>query len=204
MPDLIDQLRGVLANRPLPRWGRMGPELGYGRHRGPARTESRRAAVLIALFERDGWWRLPLTMRHAGMSRHQGQISLPGGLIEPGETGEAAAVREFGEELGPTSIEILGALDDCYVYVSDTVATPWVGVIERLDVWQPNPREVERVIEVPVDSLNAPEVRNAITIQRGPLRFDAPSFAIGEDRVWGATAVMLDQLAKLISLGKQA
>jgi 8-oxo-dGTP pyrophosphatase MutT (NUDIX family) len=159
--------------------------------------------VLIALFERDGAWWLPLTVRHAGMSRHQGQISLPGGLIEPGEASEIAAVREFGEELGPTPIEILGSLNDCYVYVSDTVATPWVGVIQRVDEWQPNPREVERVIEFPIELLSDLTSRDAITIRRGPLQFEAPGFAIGEDHVWGATAVMLEQLSRLISLERK-
>lgn len=199
MSDLIDNLRNSLASLPLPRASCMVPELSYGRHHGPARRESRRAAVLLALFHRDGQWWLPLTVRHPGMSRHQGQISLPGGLIDPGESSEAAAVREFTEELGdPKIIQTLGRLDDCYVYVSDTLVTPWVARLEILHDWRPNPCEVDRVIEMPVALLNDPSARRVRAICRGPLIFKAPGYAVGEDHVWGATAVMLEQFAALI------
>jgi 8-oxo-dGTP pyrophosphatase MutT (NUDIX family) len=199
MSDLINNLRTALANRPLPLARCMVPELSYGRHHGPARRESRRASVLLALFDRaDQWW-LPLTLRHPGMSRHQGQISLPGGLIDPGETSEAAAVREFTEELGGSmSIEVLGRLDNCYVYVSDTLVTPWIARLESSHCWLPNPCEVERVIEMPVALLNDPAARRVTTVCRGPLKFKTPGYAVGEDHVWGATAVMLEQFAALI------
>jgi len=198
MNDSIDNLRQALAQRPLPRWSRMGPELGYGRHRGPARSTTRQAAVLIALFHREDEWRLPLTVRPAGMSRHQGQISLPGGLIEPNEDSEAAALREFGEELGPASVEIVGALEECYVYVSDTVVIPWVGVIQRHRAWQPNPREVERVIEMPLKLLEDPAAQSISIVQRGPLQFKSPGYDVGTDHVWGATAVILEQFSNLL------
>lgn len=198
MQNLIENLRHSLAERPRPRWGSMGPELSYGRHRGPARATTRRAAVLLALFEQAGQWWLPLTVRHLNMSRHQGQISLPGGLIEPGEGSDDAAVREFIEELGPSRVEMLDQLEACYVYVSDTLVTPWVGVIARPQAWQPNPREVERVIELPVAALTDPAARRVVTLQRGPLQFTAPGFAIGDDHVWGATAVILEQLSNLL------
>lgn len=198
MQNLIENLRHSLVERPLPRWGAMGPELSYGRHRGPAREATRRAAVLLAMYEFDGQWWLPLTVRHSDMSRHQGQISLPGGLIEPGEGSDDAAVREFIEELGPSRVEMLGRLEACYVYVSDTLVTPWVGTIARPQAWQPNPREVERVIEMPLALLTDTAARRVAPLERGPLQFTAPGFAIGGDHVWGATAVILEQLSNLL------
>jgi 8-oxo-dGTP pyrophosphatase MutT (NUDIX family) len=198
MLDVIDRLKQALSRQPRTHWGTMAPELSYGRQHGPARTASRRAAVLVALFRHNDTWGFPLTVRHLGLSRHQGQISLPGGLIEPGETSAAAAVREFTEELGPAEIELLGPLDPCYVYVSDTLATPWVGTIRGTKSWQPNPREVERVIEMPLGLLTDRAARGVITIRRGPLEFVAPSFVIGNDHVWGATAVILEQLSNYL------
>lgn len=210
MQELIDRLRlrlaqpdmgqviGTLVFSKARRGSTMGPQLSYGRHRGPARDTTRRAAVLLAMYEHDGHWWFPLTVRHSGMTRHQGQISLPGGLIEPGEKGCAAAVREFNEELGPARIEILDHLEACYVYVSDTFVTPWIGVIAKPREWQPNPREVERVIEVPLVLLTDPTARRVATLRRGPLHFTAPGYAIGDDHVWGATAVILEQLSMLL------
>jgi 8-oxo-dGTP pyrophosphatase MutT (NUDIX family) len=198
MLEVIDHLQQALARPIRPRWGKMAPELSYGRQRGPARNSARRAAVLIALFQHDGEWSLPLTVRHTGLSRHQGQISLPGGLIEPSEASAAAAVREFAEELGPADIELIGQLDPCFVYVSDTLADPWIGVMSSPKDWQPSAREVERVIEMPLAVLTDCAARRAVTIRRGPLEFNAPGFMVGQDHVWGATAVMLEQLANLI------
>lgn len=201
MLQVISHLRQALAQPTRPRWGKMAPELSYGRQRGPARDSARRAAVLVALFESAGEWRLALTVRHAGLSRHQGQISLPGGLIEPNEASSAAAVREFTEELGPADIELIGQLDPCFVYVSDTLATPWIGVMSGPHNWQPNPREVERVIEMPLTLLTDPAARHAVTVRRGPMQFNAPGFMIDNDHVWGATAVMLEQFANVLKDG---
>ena len=210
MQELIDRLRQRLAQPdmgqvigtpvlPKQRWGgAMGPQLSYGRHRGPARHTTRHAAVLLAMYELDGHWWFPLTVRHSGMTRHQGQISLPGGLIEPGEESSTAAIREFMEELGPTRVEILDHLGACYVYVSDTFVTPWIGVIAMPQEWEPNPQEVERVIEAPIALLTDPAARRVATLRRGPLQFTAPGYAIGDDHVWGATAVILKQLSMLL------
>src|SRR6478752_2070003 len=64
----------------------MSPELGYGRHAGPAPHTSRNAAVMLLLFRRNETWNLPLTERPTTLARHAGQISLPGGAVEEGET----------------------------------------------------------------------------------------------------------------------
>src|SRR5262245_7061230 len=75
-----------------PQWSReFAPELSYGRHAGPARSDARGAAVAVALSWDGAEWSLPLTVRSAELSRHGGQISFPGGLIEAGETPPVAA-----------------------------------------------------------------------------------------------------------------
>ena len=83
----------------LPR-SRMSPELSYGRHAGPAPHTARSAAVVLLLFRRAGRWHLPLTERPLTLAHHAGQISLPGGAVDHGESSIEAARRELKEELG--------------------------------------------------------------------------------------------------------
>src|SRR6478609_6500408 len=96
---------------------RMSPQLSYGRHAGPALVTSRPAAVLLLLFRRRGRWMLPLTERPLSLPHHGGQISLPGGAVDVGESSCGAAMRELGEELGVVDqVEVLGCLSDSYVF----------------------------------------------------------------------------------------
>jgi 8-oxo-dGTP pyrophosphatase MutT (NUDIX family) len=154
---------------------------------------------MLLLFHRDGRWHVPLTQRPANLLRHGGQISLPGGRIEPNETAELAARRELAEELGDVGpIETLGRLPDRYVYASDYVVTPYVAVTQAAPFWQPDSHEVERVVELPLALLLDPRAIGSITIQRGPLEFHAPCFTYGEDRIWGATCVILAELVDVL------
>jgi len=174
---------------------RMSPELSYGRHSGPAPATARAAAVMLLLFQRAGRWHVPITKRPAALARHGGQISLPGGRIEPGETSAAAAQRELIEELGVgQSVMQLGQLPQRYVYASDYVVTPHVAWVESPPKWAPDAREVERVVELPLEVLFSQSCLGQMTIHRGPLSFHAPYFEYGSDRIWGATAVILAEL----------
>src|SRR5262245_8724188 len=83
--DLPQRLAAALgADRPRDhrRTTTMSPELGYGRHAGPAPHTARNAAVILLLFRRGGIWHLPLTERPVSLARHAGQISLPGGAVD--------------------------------------------------------------------------------------------------------------------------
>jgi 8-oxo-dGTP pyrophosphatase MutT (NUDIX family) len=175
------------------------PELSYGRHFGPAPPTARSAAVILLLFQRHGEWHLPLTVRHADLNKHGGQISLPGGSVDANETTADAALRELHEELGVTrSIELLAALAESYVYVSDFRVTPWLAVTRESPKWQPHTSEVDRVIELPLTALLKPTSIGTFKIQRGPVRFTAPCYCIGEDCVWGATSIILSTLAGVL------
>jgi 8-oxo-dGTP pyrophosphatase MutT (NUDIX family) len=178
---------------------RMSPELSYGRHSGPAPFSALAAAVMLLLFRREGRWQVPITKRPAELSRHGGQISLPGGRMEPGETTDDAALRELDEELGVSSaVQMLGRLPDRYVFASDYVVTPHVAWTDSPPVWTPDAREVERVVELPLEILFEPNAIGTMLIQRGPLAFRAPCFEYRADRIWGATAVILAELADAI------
>ena len=191
----------------------MQPSLAYGRHRGPAPIGVRRASVAVCIYRNhDDDWVVPLTRRPTSLRHHGGQICLPGGKIERGETAEQAALREFEEELGlsPKVRKLSGKLSHQYIYASDNLVEPIVFVIERPDVdWDPDPIEVAEVLLLPIAELYRPECRVAKRLKRkviskaadtdtlpGFLEFSVPAFQWGEDRIWGATAIILDELAQ--------
>jgi 8-oxo-dGTP pyrophosphatase MutT (NUDIX family) len=185
--------RGTLAQRKMP------PQMSYGRHAGPAPASARPAAVMLLLFRRSAGWHLPLTQRPATLSRHGGQISLPGGAVEPGETSSDAALRELAEELGiEESVELLGRLADCYVFASDFVITPWVAATTIEPQWRPHDREVQAVVELRLDRLLDESSITRTTIERGPLVFGAPCIQVGSACIWGATSVILGELAEVL------
>lgn len=200
--DLPRRLARVLAGdgrRRLAGRRRFEPELSYGRHSGPAPSTARAAAVMILLFRRDGRWHVPLTMRPASLRKHGGQISLPGGTVEPDESSCHAAVRELGEELGVAGpVEPLGRLNDCYVFASDFVVTPWVAAAAFEPQWQLDAHEVERVVEMPLDLLLDPQAVGTMTIERGPFVFRAPCYRLEGDCIWGTTSVILGELAEAL------
>jgi 8-oxo-dGTP pyrophosphatase MutT (NUDIX family) len=174
---------------------RMSPEMSFGRHAGPAPFSARPAAVILMLFRRGGRWHLPLTERPATLSRHGGQISLPGGTVEHGESSSDAALRELAEELGVNvAVELLGRLASCYVFASDFVITPWVAATTIEPEWRPHDHEVQGVIELPLEVLLTEQATDRMTIRRGPLEFSAPCIRVGPACVWGATSVILSEL----------
>jgi 8-oxo-dGTP pyrophosphatase MutT (NUDIX family) len=184
---------------------RMSPEMSYGRHAGPAPHTARRAAVMLLLFRRGnsaagaGSWHLPLTQRPATLARHAGQVSLPGGAIDPSESSTQAALRELREELGVEGrVDVIGRLDDCYVFASDFLITPWIGVASFEPSWKPHGHEVERVVELPLDALLDDRNIGRITIERGPLAFHAPCLHVAGACIWGATCVILAELGDVL------
>jgi 8-oxo-dGTP pyrophosphatase MutT (NUDIX family) len=202
-PDLPARLAEAL--RDVHRDGsarvRMSPGLSYGRHAGPAPYDARHAAVTLLLFQRDGRWHVPLTERPETLTRHGGQISLPGGSIDVGETSEQAALRELSEELGgQQSVELVGRLADCYIYASNFLVTPWIAATVSEPVWRPHDREVQRIIELPLETLFDDSAIGQTTITRGPLNFRAPCISVAGTCVWGATSVILGELADVLRI----
>lgn len=154
---------------------------------------------MLLLYPHAGQWHVPLTLRPTSMANHAGQISLPGGMIERGESSRRAAQRELTEELGPSDgIEFLGRLSEFYVWISNFVVTPWVAYVPHRPAWQPNPAEVQEVIELPVAHLLDPRHRGELLIERDSYQFTAPCYLWQEHRVWGATSMMLCELATIL------
>jgi 8-oxo-dGTP pyrophosphatase MutT (NUDIX family) len=172
---------------------RFQPEMSFGRHFGPVPPDARPAAVLVLLYPRRGQWHVPLIVRPADMPAHAGQVSLPGGVIELGEDSRQAAVRECFEEIGPIpeGIEILGQLTELYLFASNFCIVPWVGAVMTTPVWAPNPREVAQLLEIPLGHLRDPATLASVSRRQRGLEFSAPCFCWEEERIWGATSMIL-------------
>jgi len=195
-------LRRRLAG-PLPgpaAQARMAPRPRPGWTPGGLPASSRTAVVLLLVYPRTGAASIVLTLRPVGLARHGGQVSLPGGAVDPGETLDAAALREAREELGvdPAGIQLLGELTPLHVPVSGFVLHPRVGIARARPVFAPHAGEVERVIEVPLAWVVDPSRvgREERRTAAGPI--DSPYFAFDGERVWGATAMVLAEFAALL------
>ena len=206
LSDLPDLLRRRIAKSDLVS-GRcqahreLAPEYAYGRHRGPAPKYSHPAAVLICLVPMSGTeWSIPLTLRPKQMADHGGQVSLPGGRSNSGESVWRTACREFGEELGCTTehLQSLGELTPLYVYASRHTVAPVVASCSLRPTFRPNPDEVAELIFLPVSDLIADDAFRVGTLKRGTVQFDAPGCRVGGHFVWGATAMVLGELRALI------
>src|SRR5437867_3629561 len=134
-----------------------------------------RAAVLVPIVNR-GEPCLVFTKRTQRVATHKGQISFPGGAVDPGDGSFLeAALRECEEEIGlpRAAVEPLGALDDTETVATPFVITPWVGVIRKPVAWRTDGAAVERVIEGAFTALAAPggrrrpRARNRATRERG-------------------------------------
>ncbi len=138
----------------------------------------RRAAVLVPLSEREGRLAALFTRRLDTLGAHPGQVSFPGGSIDPGEDARGAALREADEEVGlpPALVEPLGLLHDIETSTG-FVLTPLVGRITGEVELRPNPAEVARAFHAPLDQLAARLVLRPMTrggrtwpVTKSPLR----------------------------------
>jgi 8-oxo-dGTP pyrophosphatase MutT (NUDIX family) len=209
MISFIDQLATRIAAGNLP--GRRGharlePELSFGRHAGPPPADARRGAVMLLLYSQeaqgphDNAWCLPLTLRPKTLSAHPGQISLPGGAVDADESTYEAALRELDEELSVAAwgVEPIGELSPLYVYASNFLVSPWLAFVDRRPDFVPNAAEVAEVLEFPLAQLLDMRSYGSHEIQRGGIAIRAPHIQWRKHRIWGATAMILGELAVLL------
>lgn len=156
------------------------------------------AAVLVGLVPRGDGTRVLLTRRVDGLRRHGGQVSFPGGRVDPGDRDALdAALRETGEEVGiPRSrIEPWGYLDPL-VTITGFRVLPVVGAIDPAWVARPDPREVADVFEVGLRYLLDAANRSAHRLEHGGRPREVWEYRYRPHRIWGATASMLVNLAE--------
>ena len=140
-----------------------------------------------------------LTVRADGL-RHGGQVSLPGGVVDPGETFEQAALREAHEEvaLAPGDVRVLGPLTPLDIPVSGFRLHPIVAVHPGRPHLTPSDQEVARILEIGVDELLDP--RHFVTTERhrDGVAFTVPAFRIAGVEIWGATAMVLAEFLAVL------
>jgi 8-oxo-dGTP pyrophosphatase MutT (NUDIX family) len=166
----------------------------------PRRDNLRAAAVLVPMIDRDEGLHILFTQRNANLQHHAGQISFPGGRMEPGDvSAAAAALRETWEEIGlrAESVEVIGRLDD-YITGTGFVVAPIVGMVRPPYALKLDPSEVDGVFEVPLAFLLDPanHRRDSRIFNGVERRFYAMPY--GDKYIWGATAAMLMNLYDLL------
>ena len=211
--ELAARLREVVA-RPLDAWREVyesfspvDVETGERRPRvPPPGVDSRRAAVLVPiLLEREGA-RLVYTVRRGHLADHAGQISFPGGSLEPGDSSLlATALREAEEEidLSPDLVEVIGELEEMYIPPSNFRVSPFVGLLPPEAELVMAPDEVEAIFTVALEELMSPETFRRVPWTRDGRDYMVPVFAVEDSNtrrnIWGATAAITASL--LVRLG---
>jgi 8-oxo-dGTP pyrophosphatase MutT (NUDIX family) len=161
------------------------------------------AAVLLPLFLRNGKYCLLFTKRTNHLMHHSGEISFPGGALNPEEEPEQGALRETWEEVGihPAHVEILGLLDDFYS-IHNYLVTPFVGLIPGDYPYSVNPDEIERIIEAPVAHFLDPAVLRIEPRQWQRRTFMVRHYDFRGDDIWGLTAAILAQFLEIVFAGE--
>ena len=205
--NLIRRLQNALSG-PLPGLDaqlRMAPSprVGWDPLKVPEGT--RDGAALLLIYPPEEFCYLPLTVRGLGMRNHTGQVSLPGGRVDEGEAIEAAAVREAEEEIGVDrrQVQVLGRLTPLHIPVSNFLLHPVVGFVDARPVFNRAEWEVARIIEPSLAQLGDPatvkrEFRTRTTDGQA-VQIDVPYFDIQDEKVWGATAMVLAEFCAILA-----
>src|ERR687889_1063598 len=197
---VADRLREAVS-RPLDEWREVyesfSPVDVETRERRPRvpqpGADSRRAAVLVPVLLEPEGARLVYTVRRDHLQDHAGQISFPGGSMDPGDGSLLeTALREAEEEidLSPDLVEVIGELEEMYIPPSDFRVSPFVGLLPPAAEMVLSPDEVEEIFTVSLARLTANETFRKMLWRREGRDYEVPVFAIEGRNIWGATAAM--------------
>ncbi len=160
------------------------------------------AGVLVPLYVDAGEVYVLLTRRTEHVATHKGQISFPGGAVEPQDRdAQEAALREAHEELGirPEDVEVLGPLDDVSTVVSGFLIRPYVGRIPYPYPFRPAPEEIAEVLGIPLRFFRDERNLRVEWVGEGSSRRPLHFYDYGPHTVWGATARVIQRLVEVLS-----
>lgn len=162
---------------------------------------TRESAVLILFYPSDNQVFIPLILRPQYDGVHGGQMAFPGGRAEKeDEHLERTALREAQEEIGVrvSDITVLGKLTKLFIPPSNFYVQPVVGFMTHKPDFYPDPREVDKVIEITLENLKNPKIIGRKTLFVRGIEVDTPFYEILNTTVWGATAMMVSELLMII------
>lgn len=189
---LSKPLPGLEASNEMSAVRRSGAKLNFKYNSAP-----KAGSVLVLLYEEDGIVRFPLIQRPEYPGVHSGQMALPGGKKEGVETEIETALRETEEEIGiPVSdVEVVGCLSSFYVFASNFQIMPVIGRLHTAPSFIPQEAEVSEIVSAQLDHLTDDRyLKEKIIIPREGIELTAPYFDLEGKTVWGATAMMLNEL----------
>jgi 8-oxo-dGTP pyrophosphatase MutT (NUDIX family) len=192
--DLIEALAGSLPGESAQR--KMAPEFrGDFKHSDSARN----AAVMILIFPYPKLLHTVFIKRNEYPGPHSAQVSFPGGMFElKDENLKTTALRETMEETGiKTEIEVLGSLTPLYIPVSNFCVTPFIGWMNEIPEFDLDPTEVQYLIEVPIPEIFDNRIKHAEIIKGHEIEFMAPYYNLNNEKIWGATAMMLSEFIEV-------
>ncbi len=177
------------------------------RHYVATPTAARQAGVLMTLFPKNGEWNIVLIERNPNdRDHHGGQISFPGGKAEPSDGSMLnTALREAEEEvgIGREKVKILGGLTELYIPVSNFQVHPFLGYLDDAPAYKLQVEEVSQVLEVPLSHFSHQDTRQVTDIRINPqiTLKNVPYFDLHGRILWGATAMMLNELLEMMTDG---
>lgn len=158
----------------------------------------RKSGVLVLFYEKDNEPHLVLIQRPIYKGTHSGQIAFPGGKVE--ETDKDiihTALREANEEVGVVMehVEVIGQLSDVYIPVSNFLVSPVIGFVDYTPSFIAEEREVAEIVELRLSLLIETQKLSTDNIKlSNGLKLQVPTFQFNQKTIWGATALMLNEL----------
>lgn len=151
----------------------------------------REYSVLFPLIYFEGEWKIVFERRSKNLKAHKGEISLPGGAMEEGETAREAAVRETSEELGVSSadISVIGEIEGTRTLRGDFIRC-YIGILKSAE-FEPSDAEVESLLFVPLNDVLAYPMCEEMLQAPGGQWVKSYYYDFGEHRIWGITGRLL-------------
>jgi len=192
--ELSKELPGEAAQK------KMAPSI-RNHHGFEYKTSPRDSAVLILFYEENSNIYIIFIKRNEDGKAHSGQVAFPGGKYENEDKDlKTTALRETFEEIGipENEINIIGELTSLYIPVSNFRVKPFVGYLSKKPNYNINNHEVQRIITAEIFEFFNDKNISEIELIRNELKIQAPYFGVINDKVWGATAMILSELYEII------
>ncbi len=192
---LLSDLPGAIAHQEVAPYRKV-------KHSPETILNAKISSVLILFYLKNNEMHTVLMQRPIYKGKHSGQISFPGGKKEKNDFNVfSTALRELEEEVGvqQQDVNVIGKLSDVFIPVSNFNVSPVLGTLNYTPIFYPDKREVQEIIEVKIaDLINDKNLKsNKIKLENNTL-LKTPTFVFGQKIVWGATALMLNELKHLL------